>query len=112
MKLLLHGGPIEEIIEQYNAFPKEIKVYSELIPAFEEIWEKAGYPVQFGPRCLFTSENPNSVIVMDDLKANGYKMLNRQKGLTLDETKILIAKIAKFHTASVIHYDEVRRHVD
>ncbi|XP_059620939.1 uncharacterized protein LOC132264677 [Phlebotomus argentipes] len=106
VKVLPDSGPIEEIIEKYNAFPKEIKIYSEIIPALEEIWQRAGHSVQFGPKCWFTSETPRSVIVMDDLKAIGYGMLPRQKGLTIEETKTLLTKLAKFHSASVIHYDE------
>ncbi|XP_055691184.1 uncharacterized protein LOC129794457 [Lutzomyia longipalpis] len=106
VKMLPDTEIMGDLTDKFNAFPKEILLYAKIIPALEEIWMKAGYPVEFGPKMYFTAENPKSVIVMDDLKALGYKMVPRQMGLSLEEGKTVLAKLAKFHAASVIYYDQ------
>ncbi len=34
----------------YGAFPKEKKMYFEVIPAFEALWKAQGHEVSFGPK--------------------------------------------------------------
>uniref|UniRef100_A0A1B0CUL4 CHK kinase-like domain-containing protein n=1 Tax=Lutzomyia longipalpis TaxID=7200 RepID=A0A1B0CUL4_LUTLO len=94
-----------DFTDKYNAFPKEILLYAKIIPGLEEIWQKAGHPVEFGPKLYFSSESPKVLIVMDDLKAKGYRMIPRQEGLSLEQGKVLLTKLAKFHSASNLEFD-------
>jgi hypothetical protein len=45
--------------------------------------------------------------VLDDLKASGYEMLDRKIGLNLQQTKLFLDKLAKFHAASAVCYRKV-----
>ncbi|GAB0088770.1 LOC111604862 [Sergentomyia squamirostris] len=106
IKTIPDAGALGEIVEQFNAFPKESEMYSKIIPGLEEIWLRVGHSVQFGPKCWYSSNDPVPVIIMDDLKADDYKMLPRKEGVGLTESKACISKLAKFHAASLIYYDE------
>lgn len=43
------------------------------------------------------------------MNASGFKMANRMEGLDLDHVKLLMVKLAKFHAASAIFYEKVKR---
>lgn len=50
VKALMYADQFKELVDGFSAFPKEIEVLSELLPAFEKIWEDAGEEVSFGPK--------------------------------------------------------------
>ncbi|GAB0088769.1 hypothetical protein DMENIID0001_032330 [Sergentomyia squamirostris] len=106
VKALPDLGVHQDMIKQFNVFPKEIEMYDTLIPAFEKMYEDVGVKIRFGPSCLMASNEPTDVIVMEDLNEKGYKVANRQVGLDLHHCEILLAKLAKFHAASVLYYEK------
>lgn len=59
-------------------------------------------------RCVLTSDEPVEIIVMDDLGVDAYKMANRFKGLDMDHAKLTLVKLAKFHAASAVYFDQVK----
>ena len=88
-------------------FSRERFMYEDIIKSFEAIWRYAGEEIKFGPRCLKIETDPYEIIVLDDLKAEGYVMENRKVGLNLRQTKLLLIKLAKFHASSAIRYVKV-----
>ena len=48
----------------------------------------------------------NGVLVMEDLSASGFKMLDRMTGLDLHHSLLVMRTLAKFHASSVIAYEE------
>lgn len=105
LKVLL---AIYEIFGKFGIFQKECLMYEDVILSFEKIWlEKAGEVIQFAPKCLKIEANPYEIIVLDDLNVAGYKMMNRKVGFTVDQTKLALTKIAKFHAASAVRYQRV-----
>lgn len=96
-------------MKEMGVFPHERFVYSNVLSSFEEIWlERAGEVVKFGPRMIKTETDPYEQIILDDLKAEGFEMMDRKVGLTLEQTKIVLTKLAKFHASSVIRYQKVK----
>lgn len=59
-------------------------------------------------RCYVGTRNPGDLILMEDLNLGGYKAANRLVGLDYDHVKLTIAKLAKFHAASVVYVEKVR----
>lgn len=107
IKALLN--PLEEF-KKFSVFPRERFIYEDIIKSFEKIWlERANEVVQFGPKCIKVETDPYEIIVLDDLKADGYEMLDRKVGLTAAQTKIALTKLAKFHAASAVRYQKVRK---
>jgi hypothetical protein len=95
-------------IKQWSVFPREIFIYNDVISSFERIWkEKANEVVVFGPKCLKVAEEPYEVVVLDDLKAEGYQMLNRKVGCNVQQAKLVLSKLAKFHAASAVRHQTV-----
>jgi hypothetical protein len=96
-------------VKEFGVFPRERLVYENVLSSFEEIWlERAGEEIQFGPKSIKFETDPYEIIVLDDLKADNYEMLNRKVGLNMAQTKLLLTKLAKFHAASAIRYQRVR----
>uniref|UniRef100_A0A8D8A003 (northern house mosquito) hypothetical protein n=1 Tax=Culex pipiens TaxID=7175 RepID=A0A8D8A003_CULPI len=94
-----------DFVEKLAVFSKEIEMYETFLPAFEEFWGDAG--IQFGPRVLKTVSTPYTVIVMEDLKSKGFSMKQRSEGLSLELCEQVLSKVAKFHAASVVYFEQV-----
>lgn len=95
--------------KQFSVFPRERFMYEDIISSFENIWlERAHQVVEFAPKCLKIETDPYEIIALDDLKANGYQMLDRKIGLTAAQTKSALTKLAQFHAAGAVRYVKVR----
>ncbi|XP_055688311.1 uncharacterized protein LOC129792918 [Lutzomyia longipalpis] len=99
-------GIHQEMLKQFNVFPKEIEMYSVIIPAFEKMYADVGVKINFGPSCLMAGFEPTDVIVMEDMIEKNYAMANRKFGLDLAHCELLLAKLAKFHAASVVYREK------
>lgn len=73
-----------------QAFQNEIAAYSHLIPELNKFYcNTLPYP-----RCLFAgSDECGAIIVMEDLKEEGFKMANRLKGLDFDHCSAVMKVI-------------------
>lgn len=92
----------------FSYFDREKLLYENILGSFEKLWlERANEVVEFGPQCYKFESTPYEIIVMEDLKASNYEMLNRKVGCTLPQAKSLLSKLAKFHAASAVRYCEV-----
>lgn len=97
-----------EELKAFSVFPRERFMYEDVISSYERIWlDRAGKEIRFGPRSIKFEADPYEIIVLDDLKAEKYEMLNRQTGLNLVQSKLLLEKLAKFHAASAIRHQTV-----
>ncbi|CRK90625.1 CLUMA_CG004327, isoform A [Clunio marinus] len=96
-----------EEMKTLNSFHRERAIYEKVLKSVKNIWfEIAAKVIKFGPQDVVFKTNPYEIIVLDDLKAAGYEMLNRKVGLNMEQTKMLLMKLAKFHAASAILYQE------
>jgi hypothetical protein len=105
LKVLL--STLEEF-KKFSVFPRERFMYEDVIASFESIWlERAGERIVFSPSCLKVESDPYEIIVLDDLKANGFEMLDRKLGMNEAQAKVALSKLAKFHAASAIRFQKV-----
>lgn len=95
------------ISEEFKAYDKEMLVYQKLIPALEKIWNEAGRVVQIAPKCFGIFNDPVPIIVLEDLKPQGYEVGMKQLGFDLDHFKLVMEKMAQFHAASAVLYEKV-----
>ncbi|XP_058454347.1 uncharacterized protein LOC131432223 [Malaya genurostris] len=105
VKALGNFGMAEEMIQMMNVFPKEIEVYSKLIPGFEQLYAAKGIQVTFGPKCWKHSNEPTDILVMEDLNEKQFKMVNRREQLDQTHTKVFLKKLAQFHAGSAMYYE-------
>lgn len=90
-----------------NSFNREKIVYYELIPAFNEMYRKAGKTTRIAPRTFkFDKDLGFDVILMEDLRSEGFMNMNRLEGLDMEHTKNSLNVIAEFHAASATYIAE------
>lgn len=95
-------------IKEWSVFPREQFMYEGIIGEFENTWkERANETICFGPSCIKIETEPYEIIVLDDLKAEGYAMMNRKIGCDEIQTKLVLDKLARFHAASAVRYQKV-----
>lgn len=95
-------------------FPREIKVYDELLPALVKfqkdrgVVEKSngfyGFAKCYGTVCDIP--NDKFVIVMDDLNAKNYKMVDKLKKLDFNHAKLVVQILGKLHALSFAVRDQ------
>jgi hypothetical protein len=92
----------------FSYFDREKLLYENVLESFQKLWlERANEVVEFGPQSYKFESTPYELIVMEDLKASHYEMLDRKMGCTLPQAKSLLSKLAKFHAASAVRYCKV-----
>lgn len=96
-------------VKAFGVFPRERFMYEDVLSSFEKIWvDRVGEEIHFGPQCYRFETDPYEIIVLEDLKASKYEMLHRKVGLNMEQTKMILTKLAKFHATSAIRYQKVR----
>ncbi|CAL4084234.1 unnamed protein product, partial [Meganyctiphanes norvegica] len=87
---------------------REAVFYSEIAPKLNSAMKNNEREELRIPRCLYVNiEESPEVIILEDLVAAGYKKANKKQGLSLNETKLVITELARFHAASIILDNEV-----
>ncbi|CAH1406805.1 unnamed protein product [Nezara viridula] len=97
MKQLITKGESGELIKEINAAKLESQIYSVvhkemtyLMEEFEDTDETLW--------CKFIHYDPRlSCIVLEDLKASGYSLVPRQKGLDLDHAILVLNSLGRYH---------------
>ncbi|XP_055370839.1 uncharacterized protein LOC129605237 [Condylostylus longicornis] len=93
-----------QMLKAMNIFPREIEIYTKIIPKFEELYKEAGKTVRFSPKCVFVAPGEEAFL-MEDLKPKKFVNAKRQIGLNIDQVKRTLEKLAEYHAASVIVYE-------
>lgn len=95
-------------IKEFGVFPRERFMYEEVIKNFEDLWKERGdEEIEFGPQCLAIHSEPYEIIVLEDLKSSGYEVLDRKIGTNLEQSKLVLQKLAKLHAVSAVRYQKV-----
>lgn len=98
----------KEFTDKFGYFTRERLMYEDLLKSFESMWQEcANEAIKFAPQSFKFVKDPYDIIVLEDLKASHYEMLDRKVGCTLPEAKLLLSKLAKFHAASAVRYRKV-----
>lgn len=103
------GNSAEDLANAFGAYPKEMEMYQKILPAFHEIWKEVGYEIEFAPKCYGTFKEPVEIIVLEDLKANGFLMEDRCVGFDMNHTLLVTERLAQFHAASVIYLEKYEK---
>lgn len=92
-------GLKKEVLKDGQLFRTETIMYETVLPEMHRMLRLAGDETRLGPRLLYSSQDPTWVMVFEDLSKQNYVMKDNQ--LDLDESKILYAKIGRWHAASM-----------
>lgn len=99
------SGEIQQIVMvKNNIYPREIQVYSEFLVEVEKLLTSVGDTTKFAPKCLYTAYEPKNMLVLEDMRAQGYRAYPRDRQIDFDEALKIVVKLAKLHAAgAVVH---------
>ena len=103
---------------------KEIAVYEVIVPTLQQFQRDAGlswvvdsFAKCYGSRISLDPDSnavdKDSIILLENLKAQGYEVGDRFKGLDLETAEMIVDDLAKLHAVSIAfrskHQDEFKR---
>ncbi|KAJ9585240.1 hypothetical protein L9F63_002940 [Diploptera punctata] len=92
------------LFAESSMFSRETYMYSVVLPKLQEMLNKAFpgcEPIAAKYVCSSTG-----VLVLEDLSASGFKVLDRMAGVDLHNSLLVMRCLARFHAASVILYEQ------
>lgn len=94
-------------MQEMKLFPREIKIYTKIIPEFENLYKAKGKMIKFSPNYFQSDEN---VVLLEDLKEKHFRNADRIKGLDLEHCKCVLIKMAELHAASAVYFESHGRY--
>ncbi|XP_049878739.1 uncharacterized protein LOC126375690 isoform X1 [Pectinophora gossypiella] len=95
---------IRKVINTAEIFQNECLMYTKVLPKLTEMENRADIPESEQLRyaacygCLM--EEPNEVILLEDLQVSGYEMRDRFKSLSNDDIKLVLKNFAMLHSST------------
>lgn len=89
------------ILKPYNIFAREIRFYTEYLPELYEILKSIDEFEELAPE-LFYSNVPDELLILKDLRDEGYSTVNRKDRVCREGAELMLKKLAKLHASSLI----------
>uniref|UniRef100_A0A1B0G5F7 CHK kinase-like domain-containing protein n=1 Tax=Glossina morsitans morsitans TaxID=37546 RepID=A0A1B0G5F7_GLOMM len=104
MKTMLDDDKGDDMINKLSLFPKEMTVYREYIPAFENFYKNIGWPIKLAPKCLLVEHKNGRInFVFEDLKEQHFKNPKRLQGCSMQLMIASLWKLAEHHAVSAVY---------
>ncbi|XP_063225241.1 uncharacterized protein LOC134532600 isoform X2 [Bacillus rossius redtenbacheri] len=103
VKSFPQGEIAQGFIQEQMLFEKERQVYKEVLPDVNRLAVEALGSSPFSPEFYDTIEK--DVLILEDLKATGFEMADRQAGLDLAHCRLVVEALARFHAISLAMLD-------
>lgn len=106
-KMQLLSKARREFTNSNSAFKREIMMYDEYLPELEKIQIECGIKDGFFnyPKCYYAeydNETEDAIIVMKDMRDDGYKLANKYKPLDIGICEIVVKNLGKLHGLSFV----------
>lgn len=87
-------------------FEREVFIYAELLPEFAKFQRENYLKIGFYefPKCYlaeFDKEKDEAVIIMEDLRDAGYKLINKNIPIDYEHAKLSFAALGRLHAISI-----------
>lgn len=96
----------KELASGIDSFAQEPKVYQEILPSFEKLYQDAGQTVKFGAK-YYKLPVTQGHLLLEDLKQKDFKNANRLECLDMHHAKMVLQKMAQWHAASAVHKENI-----
>lgn len=90
-----------------DLFEREIRIYNEILPEFVKFQEERKINKSNGffnfPKCYhaeFDRERDEAILIMEDLREDGYKMWDKFLPATFEHSKLVAASLGRLHAIS------------
>ncbi|KAJ9586687.1 hypothetical protein L9F63_019725 [Diploptera punctata] len=108
-KFLSDNTDISDSLDTEIFFRNEVTFYNEVMNRFIKFQQERNVSNMFTsvPKCYSAvSDGEHDVIVLEDLKAKGFVMLDKMKVMNPRELKLLMQELGKFHAISLAMKDQ------
>ncbi|XP_064552608.1 uncharacterized protein LOC135438274 isoform X1 [Drosophila montana] len=105
MKVPHESAKMQQMLKTVNFFTVENATYTELISKFEDLYKSIGMNIKFAPRAYKFTESLKkepklaNTVLMHDLCQDGYRNVNRLECLDVEQSKLVLRKLAQYHAA-------------
>jgi hypothetical protein len=96
VKYIIDREEVRKVLLENLIIKKEKEMYEKVLPRINQVLGE-----KCSADCYYIVDDPPAFI-LEDLKAVGFDVADRQKGLDLEHCKVLLKKLGKFHAASII----------
>ncbi|XP_046489895.2 uncharacterized protein [Neodiprion pinetum] len=87
---------------------KSFEIFSNEARAYKALSQLLGKDQNLIPHCLHADDE---LIILEDLKHQGFKMLDKKQGLDIEHAKLVMKALAQFHAASLnLEYNEPEKY--
>ena len=90
-----------DLMKPFDLFNREITFYQQYYPVIQEILESVGELENLAPDMIY-ADFETDVLILQDLRVEGYKTGDRHNRVTRDYCEIILRKLAKLHAASLV----------
>uniref|UniRef100_A0A182Q4D1 CHK kinase-like domain-containing protein n=1 Tax=Anopheles farauti TaxID=69004 RepID=A0A182Q4D1_9DIPT len=98
-------GMKKDLLKDGYVFETETMMYTVVVPAMHQLLQSVGDHTVLGARLLYHQKHPVWVMVFEDITKQGYDMKTKQ--LDYEESKVIFAKLARWHAASMFLIDTI-----
>lgn len=112
-KLLPENKARREYFNSTLLFDREVHVYNEILPMFEQFQIERNIPLTDGfsqyPKCYFAVANAATdhyAIIMENVKSTGYQLWDKMKPVDFDTSSTFLTALGKFHGLSFALRDQ------
>ena len=105
LKLFTQSRVCSQKLRQSRLFEREINTYTLILPSLQRLLSNSSLEnyQPISPNLLYTvSDLPQQVIVMEDLKAEGFKVADKTRGMDLKQCLLVMKQIGRYHGASAV----------
>lgn len=85
----------------YNVQEKEMETFQKIFPELQKILQTIGEAKNIFPEAIAV-DRVRGVLVLEDLAVKKFVMADRKVGLSLEQIKLSLVKLARFHAASMV----------
>lgn len=109
MKVPHESAKMQQMLKTVNFFTVENATYAQIVTKFEELYKSRGINIKFAPPTFNFQESlkyePKLInsVLMYDMAQDGYRNVNRLECLNVEQTKLVLKKLAQYHAAGA-HY--------
>ncbi|KAJ9589203.1 hypothetical protein L9F63_028013 [Diploptera punctata] len=111
IKTLPTAELMAQMVKEGKVFERESEAISKITPSVYDILRKApgdqNSQQPFAAKCIYSQlEYPDIIIVLEDLKEQGFRMPERTEGLEMDHCLLVLRTLAKYHAATAVLYEQ------
>ncbi|CRL04590.1 CLUMA_CG017658, isoform A [Clunio marinus] len=104
LKISFYNPYIEETLEKYDPFKRELFFHQDVLPKLEELLLSVDDNTKLTEKtiCVANNRPKPKYILLEELSTKKYIKVDRKRGLDMTHLKLTLEKLAKLHATSAV----------